>query len=251
MLRCFYTAGSGMLVQRDRMEVLANNLTNVDTAGYKSDSLISGTFQDMMIERLNDPKIVSTTNIVGPLGTGTHIEEVYTSFGQGNVEETGRTCDMALEGDGFFVVSTPNGERYTRDGSFSVNSAGYLVTSEGLYVQGQNGRVYVGGEDFKADEQGNIYVGDKLTDKLHIAAFTDNAGLRKDGSNLYERVSGGVQAAQGVKVVQGSLESSNVDTAEELTRMMATSKAYQLNQRVLGMVDESLQKAVNEVGRVG
>lgn len=251
MLRCFYTAASGMLVQRDRMEVLSNNLTNVDTAGYKSDSLISSTFKDMMVERLNDPRVISATNLVGPLGIGTHIEEVYTSFVQGNVEATGRSCDMALEGDGFFTVSTPQGERYTRDGSFTVTSAGYLVTSEGMYVQGQNGRIYVGGEDFKVDEQGNIYVGDKLTDKLRIVSFTDNAGLRKDGSNLYERVSGGMQAAQDVKVVQGSLEGSNVDTAEDLTRMMATSKAYQLNQRVLGMVDESLQKAVNEVGRVG
>lgn len=251
MLRCFYTAGTGMLVQRDRMEVLANNLTNVDTAGYKSDSLISSTFQDMMIERLNDPAIVSTSNIVGALGTGTHIEQVYTLFGQGNIEETSRTCDMALEGDGFFTVSTPDGDRYTRDGSFSVSSTGYLVTSEGLYVQGQNGRINVGGDDFRVDEQGNIYVGDTLTDRLSIVSFTDNAGLRKDGSNLYERVSGVMQNAADAKVVQGSLESSNVDTAEELTRMMSMSKSYQINQRVLGMVDESLQKAVNEVGRVG
>ena len=124
MLRCFYTAGTGMLVQRDRMEVLANNLTNVDTTAYKSDLLISSTFKDMMIERLNDPNVVSTTNSVGALGTGTHIEEVYTSFVQGSVEETNRSCDFALEGDGFFVVSTSDGIRYTRDGSFSVNSAG-------------------------------------------------------------------------------------------------------------------------------
>ena len=251
MLRCFYTASTGMMVQRDRMEVLANNLTNVDTAGYKADSLISGTFQDMMIKRLNDPAVVSTSTIVGALGTGTHIEEVYTLFGQGSVEETNRTCDMALEGDGFFTVSTSNGDRYTRDGSFSVSGAGYLVTSEGQYVQGQNGRIYVGGDDFKVDEQGNIYVGDTLTDKLSVVSFADNTGLRKDGSNLYARVSGGMQAAAGVKVVQGALEGSNVDTAEELTRMMSVSKSYQVNQRVLGMVDESLQKAVNEVGRVG
>ena len=110
MLRCFYTAGTGMLVQRDRMEVLANNLTNVDTTAYKSDCLISSTFQDMMIERLNDPNVISASNIVGALGTGTHIEEVYTSFDQGSREETGRSCDFALEGDGFFVISTADGD---------------------------------------------------------------------------------------------------------------------------------------------
>ena len=251
MLRCFYTAGTGMLVQRDRMDVLANNLTNVDTTAYKSEGLISSTFADMMIERLNDPDIVSVSKTVGALGAGTHIEEVYTSLEQGNVEETGRSCDFALEGDGFFIVSTPGGDRYTRDGSFSVTNAGYLVNSEGLYVQGQNGRIYVGSDGFTVDEQGNIYVNDALTDRFRIAAFEDSAELRKQGNNLYELAAGQAQAPVNTVVVQSALEGSNVDTAQELTRMMAASNAYTINQRVLGMVDRSLEKTVNEVGRVG
>ena len=251
MLRCFYTACTGMLVQRDRMEVLANNLTNVDTTGYKSEGLISSTFEDMMIERMNDPGVVSTS-VVGALGTGTHIEEVYITFKQGSVEGTARSCDFALEGDGFFVISTADGERYTRDGGFSVDSTGYLVTSEGQYVQGQNGRIFVGGDDFSVDEQGNIYVDGTLSDKFQIAMFEDATGLVKDGSNLYEHVSGpGAQPATDTVVVQGALESSNVDTAEELSRLLSVSNAYTINQRVLGMVDGSLEKAVNEVGRVG
>jgi len=251
MLRCFYTAGTGMLVQRDRMDVLANNLTNVDTTAYKSDGLISSTFADMMIERLNDPDIVSVSKTVGPLGTGTHIEEVYTSFEQGNVEGTGRSCDFALEGKGFFIVSTPDGDRYTRDGSFSVTSAGYLVNNDGLYVQGQNGRIYVGGDNFTVDEQGNIYVNDTLTDKFRIVEFQDSAELRKQGDNLYELASGQAQTSVNTVVVQGALEGSNVDTAAELTRLLAVSNAYSINQRVLGMIDQSLEKTVNEVGRVG
>ncbi len=251
MLRCFYTAGTGMLVQRDRMEVLANNLTNVDTTAYKSDSLLSSTFQEMMIERLNDPGVVSTSKIVGALGTGTHIEAVYTSFEQGSSEETSRPCDFALEGDGFFVVSTADGDRYTRDGSFSVSSAGYLVTSEGRYVQGQNGRIYVGGDDFMVDGQGNIYVDGTLTDQFRIVTFEDLSGLRKEGSNLYYHISERAQSSVDTKVVQGALEASNVDIAEDLTRLLSVKNAYQTNQRVLGMVDESLEKAVNEVGRVG
>jgi flagellar basal-body rod protein FlgF len=250
MLRCFYTAGSGMLVQRDRMEVLSNNLTNVDTTGYKSDSLISSTFKDMIISKLDDTNIVSTTSIVGALGTGTHIESVSTSFEQGSVEETGRSCDFALEGDGFFVVSTPDGERYTRNGSFTLTSDGYLITGEGNYVQGQNGRIYVGGDDFSVDGQGNIYVDGTLTDRFRIVTFDDLSGLRKQGRDLYYRASGQMQTSDDTVVVQGSLEASNVDTAEELTRLLAVSNAYQTNQRVLGMVDESLQKAVNEVGRI-
>jgi len=252
MLRCFYTAGTGMLVQRDRMDVLANNLTNVETAGYKSDSLISSTFREMVMERLHDPGIVSTSTIVGPLGTGTHIEEVYTTFAQGNIEGTGRLCDLALVGDGFFTVSTPDGERYTRDGSFFVNSEGYLVTSEGHYVQGEDGRIEVGGDDFSVDQAGNVSVGGAVEDQLRIVSFGDNTGLRKDGNNLYERVEGPeAQAAEGAVVRQGALEGSNVDSAQELTRLLAVRNAYTINQRVLGMVDKSLEKAVNEVGRVG
>lgn len=251
MLRCYYTAGTGMLVQRDKMEVLANNLTNVETTAYKSDSLISSTFGDMMIERLNDPKVVSAKALVGALGTGTHIEEVYTSFEQGGVERTDRACDFALEGDGFFVISTPAGDRYTRDGSFSVNSAGYLVTSEGQYVRGSGGRIYVGGDGFTADKQGNIYLDGVLSDRLRIVTFEDLSVLRKEGSNLYYSISGGPIAATDTTVVQGSLEGSNVDIAEEITRLLSVSNAYQINQRVLNMMDKSLEKAVNEVGRIG
>lgn len=251
MLRCFYTAGTGMLVQRDRMDVLANNLTNVETTGYKSDNLISSTFQDMILTRLNDPGIVSVSTIVGPLGTGTHIEEVSTSFEQGSVEQTGRSCDFALEGEGFFAVDTTDGERYTRDGSFAVTDTGYLVTSEGRYVQGSNGRIYVGSDSFKVDGQGNVYVEGALTDKMKIVTFADLTALRKEGSNLYNAQGQQAQASGDVTVVQGSLEGSNVDTAEELTKLLSVSNAYQINQRVLGLVDGSLEKAVNEVGRVG
>jgi fagellar hook-basal body proteins len=233
------------------MEVLANNLTNVETTAYKSDSLISSTFGDMMIERLNDPNVISANNIVGALGTGTHVEAVYTSFVQGSVEETNRPCDFALQGDGFFVISTAKGDRYTRDGSFSVNDAGYLVTSEGQFVRGSGGRIYVGGDDFKVDGQGNIYVGGALTDRFEIVTFEDLGALRKDGGNLYYSVSGRAIASTGTVVMQGSLEGSNVDTAEELTRLLSVSNAYQLNQRVLTIVDQSLDKTVNEVGRVG
>ena len=252
MLRCFYTAGTGMLVQRDRMDVLANNLTNVETAGYKSDTLVSSTFQNMLIERLHDPGIVSTSTIVGALGTGTHIEEVYTTFSQGNIEGTGRLCDLALVGDGFFTVSTPEGERYTRDGSFFVNSEGYLVTSDGRYVQGEHGNIEVGGDGFSIDQEGNVYIGGALEDRLEIVRFEDPAGLRKDGGNLYEHVEGpGPQAAEDTVVRQGALEGSNVDSAQELTRLLSVRNAYTINQRVLGMVDKSLEKAVNEVGRIG
>ena len=252
MLRCFYTAGTGMLVQKDRMDVLANNLTNVETTAYKSDSLNASSFKDMMIQRMNDSDASGASRTVGDLGTGSHINEVCTSFEQGGIEDTGRSLDFALEGDGFFVVSTPNGDRYTRDGSFSVSSDGYLITSEGYYVQGENGKISVGGDDFTVDEAGGISVGGKAVDSFRIVEFVDTTWLRKEGSNLFYEASGtSPQSAADTKVLQGTLEGSNVDIAEDLTRLLSITNAYRTNQRVLGMVDDSLKKTVNEVGKVG
>ena len=99
--------------------------------------------------------------------------------------------------------------------------------------------------------RGNIYLDGALSDQFRIVTFDDLGGLRKEGSSLYYSVSGRARASTDTAVVQGALEASNVDTAEELTRLLSVSNAYQTNQRVLGMVDESLEKAVNEVGRVG
>jgi flagellar basal-body rod protein FlgF len=248
MLRSFYTAGTGMLTQRDRMEVLTNNLTNADTTGYKADTLVLSNFRSMMIERLNDPD-AGSSRTVGPLGTGAHINRVYTSFEQGNLEETGRNLDFALEGPGFFVLSTPEGERYTRDGSFSLTSDGYLISGSGMYVQGSNGRIFVGGDDFAVDEQGGVYIGGVLTDRIRIVSFADNDSLRKDENNMYQATQGAA-ADTATKVYQGRLEGSNVDVAGELANMLSVSRAYDTNQRVLRMIDGTLDKAVNEVGRV-
>lgn len=251
MLRGFYSAGTGMLVQRDRMEVVANNLINVDTTGYKSDVLLSSTFRDMILERYHDADAAAGSRRVGTLGTGTHIEEVHTSFLQGGIDDTGRSCDFALDGDGFFTVVTPQGERYTRDGSFSVSDGGYLITAEGYYVQGQMGRIYVGNDSFTTDDQGNIFIDGALADRFRLVFFADIAALRKEGSNLFSNSGTQMQLSQDTKVMQNALETSNVDSAEEITRMLAVSRAYQSNQKVLTMVDECLGKAVNEVGKVG
>jgi flagellar basal-body rod protein FlgF len=146
MLRSLYIASTGMLAQREKMDIVTNNIVNVDTTGYKKDTLISKSFKDMMIQSMNGTDI-------GNLNTGIHVDDVVTSFDQGVLEQTDRLSDVALEGDGFFVVNTQDGIRYTRDGAFAVTSNGYLVNSEGNYVQGTNGNIYVGSGDFAIDEQ--------------------------------------------------------------------------------------------------
>lgn len=251
MLRSFYIAGTGMLAQRARMNVLTNNITNIDTTGYKKDTVVSRSFADLMIQNTKDPYLLKKSAFIGPQNTGIHVDIIATMFSQGDLEETRRPTDMALEGQGFFTIQTPEGNRYTRDGSFSVGSDGYLITSDGHYISGQNGRIYVGSESFVVDTLGNVTVGGQTVDRLSIVTFDDLSGLRKTGGNLYINYTNQpVWQAQNVKVMQGYLEGSNVNMADEVVNMVEINRAYELNQRVLRIIDESLAKSVNEVGRV-
>ena len=251
MLRSLYIASTGMLVQKQKMDVMTNNIANIETIGYKKDTMISSSFKDLFIERTNDPNIISISNDVGLQNTGLHVEEIAISFKQGSIEETQRLSDLALEGSGFFVVSTQQGERYTRDGSFGVNKEGYLVNADGLYVSGENGRILVGDNEFAVDENGGVFIDGLQVDRLKIVSFSDAAALRKQGSNLYYNFGNAqVLAATDTTVKQGFLENSNVDMAQAMIDVMAVSQAYQTNQRIVKMLDESLQKTVNEVGRV-
>lgn len=251
MLRSLYLAATGMMVQRKKLDVLTNNIANAETTGYKRDRLLSRSFKDMMIERTGDPYIVSILSEVGPQNTGVHIDEIYTDFTQGSSEETGRLTDIAIEGRGYFAISTPAGERYTRDGSFNVSTEGYLVTSDGHPVLGTNGLIRVGDGAFSVDSQGNVTAGGAFAGKLRIVAFADEGDLRKIGGNLYINFTNqAVTPATGYTVKQGFLEASNVDIAREMVDMMEVSRTYETNQRMVKMLDESLGKAVNEVGRV-
>jgi flagellar basal-body rod protein FlgG len=244
-------AATGMLVQRKKMDVITNNITNVDTTGYKKDQLLSRSFKDMLISKIDDPAVVNYSTAIGSQNTGVHIDEVVTDFSSGSLEETGEMTDLAIQGDGFFTVSTKNGERYTRDGSFSVNSEGYLVTADGNYVLGTSGKIRVGTGKFTVSEQGVVSVNGTPAGKLKIVNFADTAGLRKEGSNLYANYSTSIVSSTGETAVkQGCLEGSNVDIASEMVDMLSVSRMYETNQRMVKMLDESLDKAVNEVGRV-
>lgn len=249
MIRSFYIAGTAMATQADKLDVLTNNLTNVDTSGYKKDKLISRSFSDVLIERQNDPYVMNISNKLGYQNDGVHIDEIVTDFGQSGFEETARLSDLALEGTGFFVIDTPEGNMYTRDGNFFVNADGDLVTSDGYYLAGQNGHIHVGAGEFTIDSQGNVVVDGQTVNRVSLATFDDLGALRKNKNNLYTTNQAARMPAN-ITVKQGCLETSNVDTSEELVKMMEVTRAFSFNQRVLTMVDQSLEKTVNEVGRV-
>ncbi len=252
MLRALYTSGTAMLVQGKRMDVVTNNIANIETNGYKKDLLVSRSFRDMMIERIkDDPSIVNTsTNFVGPHNTGIHIDQIFTGFQQGAIETTTSASDLALEGEGFFAVETPNGERYTRDGAFNVDNLGYLVTNNGDYVLGTNGqRMLVGRDEFSVDKLGNIESGGAAVGRLRIVNFDDPAVLRKQGDNLLYPFDGGAPGASNAGVLQRALEKSNVEASEEVVKMIEISRNYEANQRIVRMLDESLGRTVNDIAR--
>ncbi|MCK9479152.1 MAG: flagellar basal-body rod protein FlgF [Firmicutes bacterium] len=249
MVRGLYIAGTGMITQMKRMDVLSNNLANVDTNGFKEDSLLSRSFEDMLIDRIGDPAVVNVSSRVGQLNTGIHIDSVYTGFEQGSAKETNCPTDLMIKGEGFFVVLTENGERYTRDGAFEIDGFGRLATKSGDVVLGENGAINLSNNNFTVKSNGEIYTEDGFVDKIKIINFDNNA-LRKTGNNLYENYLQSPEQTSSSNVAQGFVESSNVDLAKSMVRMVEVYRNYESNQRIIKMIDDTLAKAVNEIGKI-
>jgi flagellar basal-body rod protein FlgF len=252
MIRGLYTAATGMTVQRNKMDVLTNNIVNAETTGYKKDTLINSSFDQVMLQRINDPNVsIYGPSDVGSYDYGTHVDELFTNYSQGTLEQTGKSTDLSIEGEGFFVVETSAGERYTRSGNFSVSADGYLVTESGEYVLGENGRIQVGGKDFTVAADGTVTNATGNVGKLRLVTFTDLSALRKQGSNLYYTYGGaGSINAENAAIKQGCQESSNVDVTDSMVDMLTVYRNYEASQKIVGMTDDSLGLAVN-LGKVG
>jgi len=250
MIRGLYTATTGMMTQEKKLDIVMNNLSNASTVGFKQDALVSRSFADMMVERSGDSSIVQASREVGPLNNGIHVDQVYTNFTSGSLSETGSSTDLALTGDDFFVIGTSQGDRYTQSGSFTLDAEGYLATAEGDRVQGQNGAIRIGTADFAVDSQGWISAGGQTIDQLRRVGFTDTTGLRKEGGNLYSSSGGQAAQAPDGQVRQGYLETANVDLADQMVSLIEIQRSYEINQRVIQIMDDKLGRSVNDIGRV-
>jgi flagellar basal-body rod protein FlgF len=248
LLRGLYTAATGMIHQTRRLDVVANNISNMNTSGFKRDQVVNRAFEDELLLRMEKGQ---TGTPIGVINHGVYVDKIMTSFEQGNMEHTGENTQMALKGSGFFTVLTDNGERYTRDGNFMIDNQGRLVTTEGWPVAGQAGPILVGTQDFVVDAGGNVIVGETYIDRLQIVNFEDLQALRKEGHNLYTNPDPNNPPIyfEG-EVLQGFVEGSNVQVVQEVVDMMTATRNYESNQRILKMMDDSLGKAVNELGRV-
>jgi flagellar basal-body rod protein FlgF len=278
MLRGIYTGANGMVVQDARMDVIANNLANVDQTGFKKDLAIFKSFPDMLIRRINDDGqgvvpagSYDSMPIVGKLGTGVEVNEVYTQFDQGSLQRTENGFDLALEGRAFFTVMTERGERYTRNGSFTLNQDGILMTHTGYPVMGENGPIRVQQNNFIINERGELMVnGAKSPDPHDVVGMADNAWeqpvvvdrlklvdfdrireIKKEGDSLYRDTehSGPAMAANEFKVVQGFLEKSNVNAIREMVDMIEVQRSYEANQKTVHTHDQTLGKLINEIIR--
>lgn len=247
MIRGMYTAATGMRTRQRQMDAVANNIANAGTTGYRRDLHVTQSFSDILIQRMND----GAARAVGPLNFGLRSASVHTVFGQGALEQTGKDTDAAIAGAGFFVVQTPQGERYTRAGVMIRDAQGILFTPEGHPFLGSNGPVQVPEGPFRIEPDGGIYSDGVYVDTLRTADFDDLTQLIKEGSTLFRHIGPEDNRTQPEgRILQGYLESSNVDLAEELLRMIAIQRLFDSNQRVLRMLDDTLAKAVNEVGRI-
>ncbi|UZQ50857.1 flagellar basal-body rod protein FlgG [Clostridium kluyveri] len=255
MIRSFYTAVSGMIVQEAKQDVITNNLANVNTVGFKQDNLKSIPFNEVLIQ--NYDKVVNgknVRNVIGSMTLGSEIDSVDTGFTQGTIESTDVSTDFAIDGRGFFTVRREDGnEFYTRDGHFHVNTQGILVDDSGNTVIGRDnqtgalGAINVGDGDMTSDAYGNISIDGNERYKIYTVDFNDYNALTKVGDNLYT----GENAAEINTVVkQKSLEKSNVNLVNTMSDLITTMRTFETDQKVVQSIDGTLDKLINETGKV-
>lgn len=266
MVKGLYTAWSGMVNEMNRMDVMTNNLANADTNGYKKEGATSESFSHHLAVKIKDQSDYGLPVRLGNVNLGVKIGETYTDYTQGSFQVTDSQYDLALDGAGFFAVSftSKDGEtsvKYTRDGAFTVNTEGYLVTKDGDYVLNRNGAEQTNpGEEsriridpnveFRVDENGNIWQNNQIVNTVGVIDFENYDYLEKYGENLYQTVDGAVITASDAKVQQGCIEASNVNVVSEMVNMITITRAYESNQKVMQTIDTMLDRAVNNVGKV-
>jgi flagellar basal-body rod protein FlgG len=256
MIRSLWISKTGLDAQQTQMDVIANNLANVSTNGFKRSRAV---FEDLLYQTIRQPGAQSSQQTQLPTGLqlGTGVRPVATEriFTQGNLQQTSNDKDVAIQGAGFFQVLLPDGTTaYTRDGSFQVDSQGQLVTSSGFTVQ-PTITIPTGAESITIARDGTVSVTTAGTvaatqvGTLQLATFINTAGLQAKGENLYvETAASGnpnisAPGANGTGTLsQGYVETSNVNVVEELVNMIQTQRAYEINSKAITTSDQMLQK---------
>lgn len=278
MFKGFYTVATGMVSQQRKTEIITNNMANANTPGFKADQSTIRSFPDMLLSAVGNTNIptkngfnFTETDPIGSLNTGVYLQETLGNYTQGSIYETSQKTDVALingempvdeqsgqTGTIFFRLEHPDGgEAYTRNGNFTLDGQGYLVNSQGLYVLSATGeRIQLPSDDFTLSQNGDIYVEDAIVASLGVAFSGNPDVLEKQDNGLFRTVDDTeLPSAYGQNNVtfsmqQSFLEGSNVDSAQSMTDLLTAYRAFEANQKVLQAYDKSMDKAVNEIGRV-
>ena len=275
MVKGLYTAYTGMINEQHRMDVLTNNLANADTNGYKKEGATAQAFSDQLALKIKDyTDAPFTARGLGIINPGVKIGEGYVDWTEGPMKETGNTLDLAIGGYGFFGIEYTNKavniERdtanvqsimYTRDGNFTMTEDGTIVTPDGDFVLSQNGgHIQVDPNlSMEINTRGEIYQNGQLVDTIGRFDFEKTVypdgrisydTLEHYGENMYVTTDATEEMDATGSIYAGFLEQSNVSVVDEMVQMIAVQRNYDTNQRMITTVDETLDIAVNQLGRL-
>ncbi len=222
---------AGLMQKND---VLANNLANVNTNGFKRDVM----FSDVLKEESGNKEKLS----------------MLTDFSQGSLTQTDNPLDVAISGKGFFVVNTTEGQALTRNGHFLADSNGALITGDGDYVMGNSGQIFVtndgvGSGKVDITQTGEVYVNNEFKGKLRIVDVEDGNQLSKSGGSLFMAPAGAIQDVETPTILQGNLEEANVNPVTELVDLIQIQRQFESSQKAIKAINQALTKSANEVGR--
>ncbi|HYX34073.1 MAG TPA: flagellar hook-basal body protein [Oligoflexus sp.] len=261
MLKNIYTPLAGALSQERALEMIANNLANVNTVGFKGDNVTFTLQKPEPYKNYPDPlppaNFKQDMSEVFPLRGNemsyVGVAAMHKDMAQGPAITTHNPYDLMLEGQGFLSAQTPDGLRYTRAGDLTVSQDGVLVTKQGDPVLGEKGLIYVRGTQFEVNNRGEIFQDGQLMDRLKIVNFNNASdSLERVGNNYYQYAGRAedIQPARSTTIRQGFLEGSNVNAIKNLTGMIVAHRSYEAYQKAVSNYDQMMEKSSNAIGDV-
>jgi flagellar basal-body rod protein FlgF len=250
MIKGLYAAASAMITGVYRQQAVAHDIANLDTPGFKQILTSLDDFDKTYAYTQQLSNSNSTPTYLGELGLGVMSSIETNDFSQGNLKSTESSLDFAIDGAGFFRIRTADGERYTRDGRFSRDSSGQLVTVDGNLVLSDSGQpIKLADGEVSVSTDGTVYVNGTSSGKIGLAFFADVTTLTRDGDNAFSSSTTPATTGGG-SIMQSTLEQSNVDSARLMTQMVEISRSYQAAQQMVQNQDELLGKSISSLGRV-
>jgi len=256
MLRGLYNSAMGMTTQMQRMDVVANNLANADTLGFKRDVVVTQSFADALGQRIREYDLgITNRPNVGFMSLGTFVHTLHTDFSIGSLRLTGGALDLAMDGLGFFQINhvSSTGEetlKFTRSGNFLLNQDRILMTMDGMAVLSASGNpITIPDGEIVILANGEIQVNGEAIDQIGMVQFEDPQTLRAFGNNLFMTTEESVIEPFAGNLIQGYLENSNVNTVREMVEMISLARVYEANQHAFGIRDQIFGQAVSEIAR--